>query len=1122
VSLLIAAGAAVNSRVTEDFSTPLHKACAGSKPGHLQCVIRLLSAGADVHALNKWKETPLLTAANHGQAGTVGALLNAGADPCRCTDTGWSPLSIAAYKGHDEVVLLLLEKGAPTEEEDPTLSALLQAATKGLPSTVEILLRHGADHTVTTKKGDTALSILVEQNLIDTAAEMVTEYKASVPRCSRDRKKVQRARLLINLRVKQLQRECSLSLDSDDYSDQDDVDDDSNSALHDSGGSPSSGPVDPKKKKKVFGRTLFEKSIENAEAEAKAAADALLLELEQEDAQAQKDEVAASTKRNKKKKKKERERFIKLEEERLKKEKEQREEEERMKFKKAQEEKERKEREAKEHEQREKELLEEAERLAKAAQKRKEKEDYERKLKRDQEKKDRDKANRIERKVNENGNGKQQNSPRENTLMQVEKKSTSFSKSLSPESDKITSPASKQRILLMEQSKQLFLPKSPDRFNTSTLLPRNNKKILDEHTGNVTSSTMSHVGGAESLNKTDTSTVLRDSVPSTASSLAKDLSTGKILGIEYPAVSLFRREKISELLSNYAQLPSMTLKINPLSLFSGQIIRSIINKWIVRASQSSFPCIDPLIPSWHDSDLLEAFFQRQFISESQRSYLRSSSISMEAARDAGNTLARACVSLAKEVKEYATKIERLYADNLSDVSFSMNAQDFYVNGSKSSLIVIDWSGRSQLFIPLITFNKLRSRFCGPSSLFLSCVYSLLLRYSTRRDIVVGTSLDFRLPAATIEMLSRELNVTCELSSDPLFVHKDNLFFGLFDDIDSLFGGLPGFGSDRDEEYHSAPWKNGISAALVTGNDSHTTAVHLRKILSILEQSEGKEIPLSFAVFIIMDGLRDFEAAASSVVDDINVVRSWLSDKQLKFLRCCEIMHSGQHLYAVGDGDGQYDTSTHNSIFITLQNDMGHQRFSLRANSIQNILSTLLLPKASSLTTNQNVSVPKERISIDTPPSVTPVPSSPSSSYGQGFLIENSLSDAFNGTLGITYTLQHNSMTAVTTPVPSLNSVGARRRERLFKLVDDGDDEVVVDTNSDVVSGMLRNLQNSSMFLREHDNSVHDVDIEAISLMGIVPSPALDLDLDKSRNSSHESRQGMRSSRLSNLNIHPSI
>jgi hypothetical protein len=46
--------------------------------------------------------------------------------------------------------------------------------------------------------------------------------KTSVPRCFRDRKKVQRARVLINLRVKQQQREgilCNNSKDDDDDED---------------------------------------------------------------------------------------------------------------------------------------------------------------------------------------------------------------------------------------------------------------------------------------------------------------------------------------------------------------------------------------------------------------------------------------------------------------------------------------------------------------------------------------------------------------------------------------------------------------------------------------------------------------------------------------------------------------------------------------------------------------------------------------------------------------------------------------------------------------------------------------------------------------------------------------
>ena len=314
MELLLKAGAPVNCRVTEDASTPLHKACAGSKAGHLAAATLLLANNADVHALNKWRETPLLTAANHGQAGTVDALLKAGADPCKCTDTGWSPLSIAAYKGHDDVVKLLLEEGAPTEEADPTLSALLQAATKGLPDTVELLLRHGADHTVTTKKGDTALSILVEQNLIDAAADMVTEYNASIPRCSRDRKKVQRARLLVNLKIKQRQREGRdvQTVDTDDdESDAEPISLAPSALITESDDSVAikAEPVSKNNKNRNNKKKI------SAEQQAKAAEEALLAELELEDAERQKQEDEASKKSAKKRKKKERERQVKKEQE---------------------------------------------------------------------------------------------------------------------------------------------------------------------------------------------------------------------------------------------------------------------------------------------------------------------------------------------------------------------------------------------------------------------------------------------------------------------------------------------------------------------------------------------------------------------------------------------------------------------------------------------------------------------------------------------------------------------------------------------------------------------------------------------------------------------------------------
>jgi ankyrin repeat protein len=387
VDLLISAGAPVNCRVIEDFSTPLHKACAGSKPGHLSAVKQLLDANADVHALNKWRETPLLTAANHGQVAAVEALLAKGADPCKCTDTGWSPLSIAAYKGHDDVVRLLLEEGAPTEEADPTLSALLQAATKGLPETVELLLKHGADHTVTTKKGDTALSILVEQNLIDAAVEMVTEYKASVPRCSRDRKKVQRARLLINLRVKQQQKEglllSSHSDTTDDDSDNDDEQDSAGSSpLHDeesmiSRGEKSSSKVVRMKKKGHKSKTRSA----NAEEKAREAEAALLRVLEQEEMAQKLGAAASSKKAAKKKKRRDKER----QQQKQKEEQERREREEREAQERERQNRIREARLQKEREKREQEMKEMAEReaaLARGIQRRKKEQERKEQLER--------------------------------------------------------------------------------------------------------------------------------------------------------------------------------------------------------------------------------------------------------------------------------------------------------------------------------------------------------------------------------------------------------------------------------------------------------------------------------------------------------------------------------------------------------------------------------------------------------------------------------------------------------------------------------------------------------------------------------------------------------------------
>lgn len=1013
VGLLLNAGAPVNCRVIEDLSTPLHKACAGNKDGHLSAVKQLLTGGADVHALNKWRETPLLTAANHGQAATVKALLDAGADPCRCTDTGWSPLSIAAYKGHDEVVKLLLDHGAPTEEEDPTLSALLQAATKGLPNTVQLLLRYGADHTVTTKKGDTALSILVEQNLIDTAVEMVTEYKASIPRCSRDRKKVQRARLLINLRIKQQKDEGKYANYNDD-SDQDDLDDMSRSPLHDSGdGSTLSGSNSSLSKKKKK-----EKKCMTAEEKAKAAAEALLLELEQEDAKAQKEEAAATSKRNKKKKKKERERQQKLEQEKLRREKEEREAEERR----IKEEEEKKAREAKAKEIREREMKEAIERQKKAAARQKEKEEKERKRREDerrlQEKREKQKVVGEKRSKDMTIRNRHDNQKRAVQSKTIPK--GNFEKSDEKEDSKKDHPENRK----VYDHKEINV--SSNSVGTSTP----SKDRSGARRGPSTGNHFDNLGSGAGIKGSDIDQVLIGTEG--VSGVMKYVPTLTQL-VEPVPVTLVRHEKVAELLRKFSAAYHSS------ALIDVGIVRSIIYKWIVRASYDSMPFLDPVVPSWTDKNALITFMQRQMISESRRV---SNSTNMEVLKETGSFLAELCESSAREVVGYRNNCIESLRSNVSDIALNITASET-VNSSGQREIIIDWNGRSKICVLADTFQKLRSRYTGPVQSFLGSVFGLVKRYDTLRMILSGTSLNCHLPTTTLSVLGAELKVSLELWTDPFFVFSANNFCGIFPDVDTLFGGFRPF-VEQNNPVEILLTQKGGSVAVLPSCDSTTASFFVGRILNILEAVDGKGVPLSFAVFLPIHAFRDLATTPS--LDDLQLLDPRLIQSHRRFIRNVELLRPGQH-YFQEDLNDKIQVCGSGSIMLILQNEIGRLNFPLSDDSIMNILFSMSI---------NNII--------------------PSSDPYQTFPLENMTASVTSSPIS-----QHQNLP----PNFEINDFGATRtnassrRGRFFELVDDGEDDFV---NADeMVTGMLSSLDIS---IFQDNNAAQDVDIEAISLMGI--------------------------------------
>jgi ankyrin repeat protein len=76
-----------------------------------------------------------------GQKDIVEILISKGADVNVKDENGWTPLNIAAVKGRNQIVKLLIEKEADLNSSTP----LIAAATDGHMEVIELLIANGAD-----------------------------------------------------------------------------------------------------------------------------------------------------------------------------------------------------------------------------------------------------------------------------------------------------------------------------------------------------------------------------------------------------------------------------------------------------------------------------------------------------------------------------------------------------------------------------------------------------------------------------------------------------------------------------------------------------------------------------------------------------------------------------------------------------------------------------------------------------------------------------------------------------------------------------------------------------------------------------------------------------------------
>ncbi|KAL5342278.1 ankyrin repeat-containing domain protein [Aspergillus crustosus] len=157
---------------------------AAASNGSEDMVRFLIKHGADVNAEGPFDYSIIESFVLLNWPSSIGQiLLSSGADPNKTDDSGYTPLFLLS-EDSVSALPLLLEYGANINHLNYIgFTPLIRAAHDGIPSVVKALLNHGADMSLKTKYGQTAMEVAVEkghEEIIQILRDHEMKLKSSV------------------------------------------------------------------------------------------------------------------------------------------------------------------------------------------------------------------------------------------------------------------------------------------------------------------------------------------------------------------------------------------------------------------------------------------------------------------------------------------------------------------------------------------------------------------------------------------------------------------------------------------------------------------------------------------------------------------------------------------------------------------------------------------------------------------------------------------------------------------------------------------------------------------------------------------------------------------------------